>query len=294
MRRSFVVAVAFTLALPLSAATEPNPSKDQRQSIEKLLVAMRADETARSMMDAIFKQMEKQILENATANGSSEDNIAEAKEIFASFRERAAKIDLGGELNEAYIRMYAKYFTVDEVDAMTAFYTSPVGQKSLDVMPRMMEEAMQTGVTHLGPKIEQAMKEAVEESEKKRPWRRTMRELTDVAAAIEAYAIDNDETYPSGDYASLKNVLVPDYLEALPEKDIWNHEYAYVASTDGQHYRLVSAGADTIFDWDSRRITASKDGHEATLVYRDRLEDDVIYADGQWVQLPVQAKPKGE
>ena len=33
-------------------------------------------------------------------------------------------------------------------------------------------------------------------------------------------------------------------------------------------------------------------GEDETVSYRDRLEDDLIYADGQFLQIPVQARPK--
>jgi len=293
MPRLLLAAIALTIALPL-CATEPNPSADQRKSIEKLLAVMNMDDTVHATMDAMYKQMEKQLLDNAAANGNDAEDIAESKELFAAFRQRAAKIDFGGEMREAYLRIYAKYFTAEEIDAMTAFYSSPTGRKSIEVMPQLMEEGMQVGAQHLAPKIEQAYKEAVEDGEKKRPWRRTMRDIRSVYTAIEAWALDNDEKYPTGDYASLKALLVPDYLDTFPEKDIWNHEYAYVVSSDGQHFRLVSAGADTIFDWDSRRIVPMKEGEESQPIYRDRLEDDVVFADGSFVQLPVQARPKAE
>jgi hypothetical protein len=43
---------------------------------------------------------------------------------------------------------------------------------------------------------------------------------------------------------------------------------------------------------DSRRIEVPKPGANTAVRYRDRLEDDLIYADGAFVQLPVQAKPR--
>lgn len=285
-----LLAVLLAIALPLSA-TEPNPSLAQRDAINKLLVAMNMDAMLRTTLETLYEQMEKQMVSTAEANGNTAEDIEESKELFTAFRAHSAKVDLGGELREAYVRLYAKYFTVQELDAMTAFYLSPAGRKSLEVLPQMMQEAMQAGMDHLSPKLDQAFLAAKADVEKKRPWRPTMRDLRSVATAVEAYATDNNE-YPSGDYAGLKEHLVPTYIESLPEKDIWGHAYAYVASPDRQHYRLVSAGSDTIFEWDSRRIAELKEGAEAETRYRERLEDDVIFADGTFVQLPLQAKPQ--
>ena len=112
-----------------------------------------------------------------------------------------------------------------------------------------------------------------------------MNDMRSVWAALEAYVIDHG-TYPSSDYAGLK-ALLANYIRAFPEKDIWGNPYAYVVSEDRKSYRLVSAGADSIFEWDSRRIAPDQQ-----LRYRDRLEDDIIFGGGEFIQLPVQAKPK--
>ncbi len=295
MRRTLAVLFLAVIALPLFA-TEPNPSKRQRELIDKLLDSMNMGKTGQAMMDAVFGQIEKQFLDNAAIKGNDPDDVAEAKEMFASFRKHSAAIDVAGTLYEAQVRIYAKYFTEAELADLAAFYATPTGQKTIEVMPHLMSEGMEAGASELGPKIEAVMKEVTEEQEKKRPWRRTMSDIRNVATAIEAYAVDNDDTYPTGDYAALKELLSPTYIVKFPEKDIWGHEYAYVASSDGLHYRLVSGGADSNFEWDSRRIAEAAKGADEEespdVRYRDRLEDDFIYADGSFLQLPVQAKPK--
>lgn len=290
MRQLGLVLLALAIALPLFA-TEPNPSTTQRAELEKLLAAMDLDKSMHDTIDAMYKSIEQQYAQSAEANGNDPDDVAEAKELFAVFRERAAKIDFGGDLHEAVVRLYAKYFNEKEIADLTAFYQSPTGHKAVTLMPQLMTDAMQMGAQHLSAKIQQAMQEAQDVVEKKRPWRRTTSDMRGVATALEAWATDHDETYPTGDYASLEAELTPTYIRALPKKDMWDHEYAYVVSDDHQHYRLVSAGADSIFEWDSRRIPQETSAPAAT-VYRDRLEDDLIYGDGEFIQLPVQAKPK--
>jgi uncharacterized protein len=293
MRRLLIASIALALAAPLFA-TDSNPSAQQRKLIEKLFVEMNFDATLHGASDAMYAQMEKQLLGPAEAEGSDPEGIAEAHEMFEAFRKRAAKIDFGGELREEFVRIYAKYFSEQELKDLVAFYDSPAGKKSIEVLPHLMEEAMQAGAQHLAPKIEQAMKDAMEEQEKKRPWRRTMSDIRSVGAALESYAIDHEEKFPSGDYSALEAVLAPNYLKSVPAKDMWDHAYAYVVSDDGKHYRIVSSGADGIFEWDSRRIDAAKNDEQPAIRYRDRLEDDLIYQDDAFWQLPVQAKPKGK
>lgn len=295
MRRFLIV---LAVALPLFA-TEPNPSARQRELIEKMLDITNASNTGTTVMDQMFGFIEKQFLDQAAAKGNDPDDIAEAKEMFSLFRERAAKIDFDGLLREASVRIYAKYFTEAELVDLTAFYATPTGRKSIEVMPHLLREGMDAGVQYIAPKIEEVMAEVTLLQEKKRPWRRTMSDIRSVSTALEAYAVHHENRYPTGDYASLKETLAP-YLSKLPEKDMWDHPYAYVVAPDASSYRLVSGGADGNFEWDSRRIAASakkdteEDYADVEIRYRERLEDDVIFENGFFLQLPQQAKPKNE
>ena len=287
MRRLLLLVLAAVVAFPL-IATEPNPSQDQRVAIGKLFVAMKLDASMRNVIDGMFAEIQKQFLDEAAIKGDDPQATAEAQELFQSFRKEAAKIDFGALLNEGFIRIYAKYFTEKEIDELTAFYNTATGQKAVDLMDEMMREGMQLGMKELAPKINEVMTKVREDNEKKYPWRRTISEMEEIAGALDAWKeMNEDGTYPRGDYASLAETL-EEYLDEFPEKDIWGHAYAYTVSEDGKHYRLASAGSDSIFDWDSRRITAETQ----ELRYRDRLEDDYIVADGEFIQLPVQSKPK--
>jgi hypothetical protein len=154
---------------------------------------------------------------------------------------------------------------------------------------------MKDSIDKVSPKIQEIMAEVMDEQEHKRPWRRTMADMRALATAIEAFQTDQpDETYPAAsDMAGLKAQLKGIGMsQKFPEKDMWGHSYEYVVSGDRHHYRIVSAGADGVFDWDSRKIEIPKEGEPPAVRYRDRLEDDFIYADGSFIQLPDQAKPK--
>jgi hypothetical protein len=290
MRRLTCLAVLLLAAVPLFA-TEPNPSQKQRELLDKLLTQINMDRLIKSMMDSVFGEIEARFVAESTEEGDNPEYAVEGQEMFKSFRAKASRVDFDGLLREQFIHIYAKYFNEQEIIDLTNFYASPTGRKTLDVMDDLMRDGMRMGIDHLQPKIEEIMNEVKAEAEKKRPWRRTMADMRSIAVAVEAYATDNDE-FPEGDYTSLKAALEPTYIRELPEKDMWDHQYAYVVSDDKKSYRIVSAGADSIFEWDSRRIVPLKEGETQETRYRDRLEEDLIFEDGQFVQLPVQAKPK--
>lgn len=62
--------------------------------------------------------------------------------------------------------LYAKYFTVEEMNDMTAFYQTPAGQKSISVLPQLTVEAMQLGdqwAKAALPEVLQGIKKRLEE-----------------------------------------------------------------------------------------------------------------------------------
>jgi uncharacterized protein len=63
-----------------------------------------------------------------------------------------------GTLKEEMIPLYHKYFTGAEVKEMIRFYSTDLGQKTIKVMPNLMQEGMAVGQRwgqSLGPKINQ-------------------------------------------------------------------------------------------------------------------------------------------
>ncbi|VAX35961.1 hypothetical protein MNBD_UNCLBAC01-1152 [hydrothermal vent metagenome] len=53
------------------------------------------------------------------------------------------------------IPIYDAYYTEEDLKALVAFYTSPVGQKFFEVTPKIMAEAMQVSVQYFQEKIKQ-------------------------------------------------------------------------------------------------------------------------------------------
>ena len=49
------------------------------------------------------------------------------------------------ELIEKIIPVYDKYYTLDDLKAINAFYESPAGHKILSSLPQVMKESMQIG-----------------------------------------------------------------------------------------------------------------------------------------------------
>jgi hypothetical protein len=287
MRRALlaVVVVVVAASLPLGAA-EPEPSKRQRELIVELLGLTAGEGTMQEVMKSILELSEKQFIAKAEAQGDVPKDVEERKELYALLHEELARIDVSAALAEPAIRIYAKYYTEREIADLVAFYSTPTGRKSIKVLPAIVRESAEASAKILGPLLEEAASRASDrQSLKRRPWRKVMDDIRTLSTAVLAYSVEQeDSSYPPGDFASLGRLLVPKYLREMPAKDPWGTPYGYVASPDGQHYRIVCAGADRKFEPTSLQIVLSPDGSGPKEKVSDRLEEDIVRQDGVFVQ----------
>lgn len=278
-----VLLISFTL--PLFAATQPNPSAKQRELIDELLLVTNMTKMETDIIDAMLAQFQTQILDAIPAN--QPERLADAKQDFERYRELVRASDIHKDTRELYYTLYAKYFTESDLADLIVFYKSPVGMKTLSVMPQMMGEAMQQTSTMLGKKMEDLYAQVQREHDLRKPWEKTISRMRSIGNALSGYAADNEDAYPDGDFTAMI-AAVEDYGSVLETSDVWGNDFAYVVSPDHKHFRIVSSGADANFEWDSRRIVAKN----PAVRYTDRLEDDIVLADGELIQAPKASKPK--
>lgn len=63
------------------------------------------------------------------------------------------------------VSIYHKHFTHDEIKEVTRFYATPLGQKTIRVMPTVMSESLQAGQQwgqSLGPTLQQRIRDRLE------------------------------------------------------------------------------------------------------------------------------------
>lgn len=92
---------------------------------------------------------------------------AQIKQVPDGFWEKFSQKMDTRELIEKIIPLYDKYYTLEDLKAVNAFYASPAGQKVLSSLPQIMQESMKLG-QEWGQKIgQQAAEEAQRESKGK-------------------------------------------------------------------------------------------------------------------------------
>jgi hypothetical protein len=148
MKKLFIIALLIICSYVSNARAEISPEK--RKEVEKMLRL--------TGMEKLVTQMEHQMI------SAFQKQIPDVPEDFWSRFEK--KLDVR-ELIEKIIPIYDKYYTLEDLKAVNAFYESPAGQKILSTLPQVMQEAVKIG-QEWGEQIgKQAAAEAEEESKKK-------------------------------------------------------------------------------------------------------------------------------
>jgi hypothetical protein len=85
-------------------------------------------------------KMTHQVMEQMVANFKVQNSS-----VSAEFWDRFEKEMNLQELIDKIVPIYAKYYTLDDLKAVNAFYETPVGQNVLATLPLVMHESMQIG-----------------------------------------------------------------------------------------------------------------------------------------------------
>jgi hypothetical protein len=139
VKRFLLAALCLILAAPCLAQTaDTDPAT--RDDVILYLQTMHSHDMVQRMMEVQSKAMQQMM----------RDQMPKEKQLSANFNERMKKwmddliknmpID---EMTQAMIPAYQKHFTHGDIEAMNTFYSSPVGQKVLQVLPEVSQEGMQ-------------------------------------------------------------------------------------------------------------------------------------------------------
>ena len=116
------------ISLATTGIIRADISPEKRAEIDRMLKL--------TGMEKMMGQMATQLIDSLRPNAPELPD-----EFFTKF---AGKIDFK-ELSDLFAPLYDKYYTVEDLKAVNAFYSSPAGQKILATMPQLMTEAMQIG-----------------------------------------------------------------------------------------------------------------------------------------------------
>jgi len=123
--------------LAQSAADAPATKED----VEKYFDAVHSHDMMLKMVDAMSKSRHQMAHEQCAKDKDKLPADCEAR--MNKIMDDMMKQMPFDEMIQAMVPAYQKHFTKGDIEALNAFYSSPVGQKALDVLPDVTQEGLQ-------------------------------------------------------------------------------------------------------------------------------------------------------
>ena len=136
LRLIAVCALSVTLLCGGAAAAQ-TPPPDSLAAAKELVVTMRAADQLKNLLPVIMQQLKPAIVLGRPQIEKDYDAIMPAL--------TEGMVARSSELVDLIAVVYARNFTAAELQQVSAFYRSPVGQKFLEKMPTITQESMQAG-----------------------------------------------------------------------------------------------------------------------------------------------------
>jgi hypothetical protein len=108
----------------------------------------------------LFQQVTSQMVNNIKPNFPQVP-----QKLWDSFQQELNYDEVVAEM----IPIYQKYFTNKEITEMIAFYETPLGKKTISVMPKLMQDSVQIGQTYGQKVAERVLKKLESEGYFRRP-----------------------------------------------------------------------------------------------------------------------------
>ena len=118
------------------AAPKIDPAKEA--DIRKLMALINSGSVGVQMMNSLEDSL-RPLMVNALPPGAYRDQLVDL--FIQKFRAKADE----QALVDMMVRLYDKYYSADEIKGLLEFYSTPLGQKMAEAMPKLAAEAQQQG-----------------------------------------------------------------------------------------------------------------------------------------------------
>jgi len=135
-----------------------SPDAASQEDVKKLFDVMASREQISQMMQQLFAQMQSLNREQLKKK-HPEFSDADLSRMDRGSQDLMKNFPLDEMLSDM-IPVYQRHFTKSEIDALTVFYSSPVGQKFLHEMPAVSAETMRAIYPRIQAEVEAALKRA--------------------------------------------------------------------------------------------------------------------------------------
>lgn len=135
---TFLTLFAQEQSKPQAEPQTPKINPEKEADIRKLLQITGAGNLGKQIMDSMGTNL-KPLLKNSLPPGAYRDQLIEL--FFQKFQSKAD----ANVLVELAIPAYDRYLSDEEIKGLIQFYSTPLGQKAVSVMPKLADEARQRG-----------------------------------------------------------------------------------------------------------------------------------------------------
>lgn len=173
------LALFLVVSICPAAKAQDEITPEKRALIRQLFLATRADKLAESFTNVILTQMERDLpkmlsespeltnLRGKDDQGSQAAMAEASARVFRRFKElMPQRINFAEVMEQMFYPIYDKFFTETELKDLVTFYQSPTGQKSIGVMPQLMQDAMQRSSQALNGKVLDLVNEILQEEKR--------------------------------------------------------------------------------------------------------------------------------
>ncbi|MGA8439032.1 MAG: DUF2059 domain-containing protein [Candidatus Sulfotelmatobacter sp.] len=155
--------VALSLCAGAQTTVSITPDAASKEDVKKLFDVMASREQMSQLMQQVFAQMRKMNREEIKKR-RPEITEADLTRMDRQSEDLIKNFPLDEMLNDM-IPIYQRHFSKSEIEALTAFYSSPPGQKFLHEMPAVTAETMRAVYPRIQAQVDAALKRAEEKSD---------------------------------------------------------------------------------------------------------------------------------
>jgi len=176
IKAGLLIALALFGCARAHAQTAPQMTPEKRALIKELLELTGGTKNINQMMDIMIEQQKKDFpnilaqLNMLNKNLTPEERVAAEQKVRAStqrvltrLKEVFQKLNYAQMVEDLSARIFDKYFTESELKEWVAFYKSPLGKKTIELMPTIYAESMAKISDSVLPSLQTEMSKVITE-----------------------------------------------------------------------------------------------------------------------------------
>ncbi len=134
--------IILTLSIMFMSAVSFAQIQDSHlKAAEEMLALMEVDKTLTNMFNQM-QQMQMDYIKRYAPPDANEEQINLVQEYRVRIGEVMREFYDWNKIKDDYVKLYAEFFTEEEIREVISFYQSTVGQKFIKQQPALMEKSM--------------------------------------------------------------------------------------------------------------------------------------------------------